>query len=53
MTSLTLSSLAGDGSHSTEQPGGRVHGKVKLATISSKVLPENKATSKAKYTSTQ
>jgi hypothetical protein len=37
-----LSSLVGDASYSTDQPGGRVHGQVKLATISSKVSPENK-----------
>jgi hypothetical protein len=48
-----LSSLAGDASHSTNQPGGRVHGQVKLATISSKFLPENIATSKTEYTNTQ
>jgi hypothetical protein len=50
---LALSSLAGDRSHSTDQPGGRVHGQVKLAIITSKVSPENKATSKAEYTNTQ
>jgi hypothetical protein len=48
-----LSPLAGDASHSTDQLEGRVHGQVKLATISSKVSPENKATSKAEYTNTQ
>jgi hypothetical protein len=48
-----LSLLAGNASHSTDQPGGRVHGQGKLATISSKVSPENKATSKAEYTNTQ
>jgi hypothetical protein len=48
-----LSLLAGDGSHSTDQPGGRVHGQVKLATVSSNVSPKNKATSKAEYTNTQ
>jgi hypothetical protein len=48
-----LSSLAEDSSHSTDQPEGRVHGQVRLATMSSKVSPENKAASKAKYTNTQ
>jgi hypothetical protein len=48
-----LSSLARDASHSTDQARGRVHGQVKLATISSKVSPENKTTSKAEYTNTQ
>jgi hypothetical protein len=50
---LVLSSLAGDVSHSTDQLEERVHGQVKLATMSSKVSPENKATSKAEYTNTQ
>jgi hypothetical protein len=45
--------LAGDVSHSTDQPEGRVHGQVKLATMSSKVSPKNKATSKTEYTTTQ
>jgi hypothetical protein len=49
---LALSSLAEDASHSTNQPGRRVHGQVKLATMSSKVSPENKATNKAEYTNT-
>jgi hypothetical protein len=48
-----LSSLAGDASHSTDQLEGRVHGQVKLAIMSSKVLPENKVTSKVEYTDTQ
>jgi RecA/RadA recombinase len=48
----TLSLLVGDTSHSTDQQRGRVHGQVKLATMSSKVSPENKATSKAEYTNT-
>jgi hypothetical protein len=47
------SSLDGDGSHSTDQPGGKVQGQVKPAIISSKDTPENNATSKAKYTDTQ
>ena len=29
-------------SHSTDQPGGRAHGQVKLAIMSSKVSPETK-----------
>ena len=40
-------------SHSTDQPGGKVHGQVKLAIISSKSVPESSATSKAEYTNTQ
>ena len=40
-------------SHSTDQPGGRVHDQVRLAIISSKLVPENSATSKAEYTNTQ
>ena len=40
-------------SHSTDQPGGRVQGQVRLAIISSKLVPENSATSKAEYTNTQ
>jgi hypothetical protein len=40
-------------SHSTDQPGGNWHGQVKLATMSSKGIPENSATSKAEYTNTQ
>jgi hypothetical protein len=48
-----LSSLAGEVSHSTDQLEGRVHGQFKLAIMSSKVSPENKATSKAEYTNTQ
>jgi hypothetical protein len=48
-----LSLLSGDTSHSTNQLGERVHSEVKLATMSPKVSPENKATSKAEYTNTQ
>ena len=40
-------------SHSTDQPGGKVHGQVRLAIISLKLVPENSATSKAEYTNTQ
>jgi len=42
--------LAGEASHSTDQPGGKV---VKPANTSLKAIPENKATSKAEYTNTQ
>jgi hypothetical protein len=45
--------LAGDGSHSTDQPVGKVLGQVKPAIISSKDTPENIATNKAEYTNTQ
>jgi hypothetical protein len=45
--------LAGDGSHSTDQPGGKVQGQVKPAIISSKDAPENNAISKVEYTNTQ
>jgi hypothetical protein len=41
-----LSSLAGNVFHSTDQPGGRVHGQVKLVTMSSKVSHENKPQSR-------
>ena len=40
-------------SHSTYQPGGKVQGQVRLAIKSSKLVPENSATSKAEYTNTQ
>ena len=42
--------LAGETTQSTNQPAGKV---VTPANTSSKVIPENKATSKAKYTNTQ
>ena len=42
--------VVGEATHSTDQPGGKA---VKSANISSKVIPENKATSKAEYTNTQ
>jgi hypothetical protein len=48
-----MTSLVGDVSHSTDQPEGSVHGQIKLATMSSKISPENKATSKTEYTNTQ
>ena len=41
-----LPSLAGVVSHSTDQPGGKVHGQVKLAIMSSKVSPETKLSHK-------
>ena len=43
-----LSTLAGVGSHSTDQPGGKVHGQVKLAIWSSNVSPENKVEPQAR-----
>ena len=42
-----------DGSHSIGQPGGKTLGQVKLVFGSSKVIPENKVTSKTEYTNTQ
>ena len=42
--------MAGEATHSTDQPEGKA---VKSASITSKALPENKATSKAEYTNTQ
>ena len=42
-----------DGSHTIDQPGGKVLGQVKLVFGSSKVIPENKVTSKTEYTNTQ
>ena len=39
--------LTGETTHSTDQPGGKV---VTPANKSSKVIPKNKASSKAKYT---
>jgi hypothetical protein len=42
-----------DGSHSTDQPGGKVQGQVKLAIWSSKLIPEKDFNSKAEYTNTQ
>jgi hypothetical protein len=47
------SSLARDGSHSTDQPGGKVQSQVKPAIISSTDAPESNTTSKAEYTYTQ
>ena len=48
-----VSALAERPSHSTDQPGGKVHGQVRLEIMSSKLVPENSSTSKAKYTNTQ
>ena len=42
--------LAEETTHSTDQPGGKA---ITPANISSKVLPENNATSKAEYTNQQ
>ena len=42
--------LGGETTQSTDQPAGKV---VTPANTSSKVIPENKATSKAKYTNAQ
>ena len=40
--------MAGVGSHSTDQPGGKVHDQVKLAIGSSNVSPENKVESQVR-----
>ena len=42
--------LAGETTHSTDQPDDKA---VTPVNTSSKVIPENKATSKAEYTNTQ
>ena len=44
---------AGDGSHSTDQPGGKEQGQVRLAVWSSKLIPETGFNNKAEYTNTQ
>ena len=44
---------AEDGSHSTDQPGGKEQGQVRLAIWSSKPIPEKGFNSKAEYTNTQ
>ena len=44
---------AGDGSHSTDQPGGKEQGQVRLAIWSSKPISEKGFDSKAEYTNTQ
>ena len=43
-----LPSLAGVISHSTDQPGSKVHGQVKLAIWSSNISPENKVEPQAR-----
>ena len=48
-----VSAPAEEPSHSTDQPGGKLHVQVRLAIMSSKGKPENSATSKAEYTNTQ
>ena len=44
---------AEDVSHSTDQPGGKEQGQDKLATWSSKLIPEKGFNSKAEYSNTQ
>ena len=48
-----MSALAEGPSHTTDQPGGREHGLVKPAIISSEFSPENNATSKVEYTNSK
>ena len=48
-----MSAPAEDPSHTTNQPEGSEHGQVKPENTSSKVIPKNKATSKAECTNTQ
>ena len=50
---LSGSLPAEDGSHSTDQPGGKEQGQVTLAIWSSKLIPEKGFNSKAEYTNTQ
>jgi hypothetical protein len=45
--------LAGDGSHSTNQPSGRAQGQDRGRVGSSRTLPEKHITSKTEYTNTQ
>ena len=47
------SAPAEEPSYSTDQPGGKLHGQVRLAIMSSKGIPENSVTSKAEYINTQ
>ena len=42
-----------DGSHSTDQPGGKEQGQVRLAIWSSKPIPEKGFNGKAEYSNTQ
>ena len=44
---------AEDVSHSTDQPGGKEQGQDKLATWSSKLIPEKGFNSKVEYSNTQ
>ena len=44
---------AEDGSHSTDQPGGKDQGQDRLAIWSSKLIHEKGFNSKAEYTNTQ
>ena len=44
---------AEDGSHSTDQPGGKEQGQDRLAIWSSKLIHENGFNSKAEYSNTQ
>ena len=50
-SSVTLP--AEDGSHSTDQPGGKEQGQDRLAIWSSKLIPEKGFNSKADYSNTQ
>ena len=43
---------AEDGSHSTDQPGGKEHDQDRLAIWSSKLIPEKGFNSKAEYSNT-
>ena len=50
----SLGSLpAEDGSHSTDQPGGKEQGQDRLSIWSSKLIPEKDFNSKAEYSNTQ
>ena len=44
---------AEDGSHSTDQPGGKEQGQDRLVIWTSKVIPEKGFNSKAEYSNTQ
>jgi hypothetical protein len=50
---MLTSVLAGDGSHSTDQPSGRAQSQDRGRVGSSKTLPEKHKTSKAECTNTQ
>ena len=45
--------LVEDGSHSTDQPGGKEQGQDRLVIWTSKVIPEKGFNSKAEYSNTQ